>query len=139
MHFLKSYRDELFSSVVARYHVHSGHITAAQTAEEIFGNPRAVPNVEHLGTLTHDSIRAMETIKPLRRWILENTMFPEYGRFLPRERFEKAMDAAENMDVAELRYLLFTPRGRSDNMLKYCPVCSAEDRSVYVDKTGFGG
>ena len=131
MQFLKPHRDELFSSVVARYHVHSGHITAAQTAEEIFGNTKAVPNVEHLGALTKDTIHAIETIKPLRRWIWENTLFPEYGRFLPRDRYEKAMDAAERMNVAELRYLLFTPRGRPDNMLKYCPVCAAEDRSVY--------
>ena len=125
------YPDELFSSVLMRYHIHSGHILAAQTSESVFGDSRAVPNMELLGKLSPEMVSVMEEQMSLRDWLEKHTMFPGYARFLPKERRDRAAEAGVSMDTSALRYLLYMPRERTDLNLKYCPVCADEDRKSF--------
>lgn len=125
------YPDELFSSVLIRYHIHSGHINSMQTQREIFHRKSESINLELLGALPDVVIEAMEKQKLLGEWIEKHTMFPEYARFLPKTRRDEAFSAMQRMDKSKTQALLYTPRFRTKEMMRYCPVCAMENREKY--------
>ena len=130
-YFPSPYPDELFISVLMRYHVHSGNFSDAHTAREVYGSRKIEPNVELFGGLSEILVSVMKKIMPLGGWLERHTMFPAYARFLPRERLNVAADAAINMDLTTLQYKLSPPRSGANEYFRYCPRCVAEDRSRY--------
>ena len=114
-YFPTPYPDELFVSVLMRYHIHSGNLSDAHTAREIFGSWKVLPNIELFGGLTDEVVSAMKEIMPLQEWLEKHTMFPAYARFLPVVRLCEAAKAAMNMDLTVLHYKLSPPRSGANN------------------------
>lgn len=130
-YFPDPYPDELFVSVLMRYHIHSGNIKDAHTAMELYGSKKILPNIEFFGPLTDDLVSVMKTIMPLGEWLEHHTMFPAYARFLPKEKAQDAAEAAIRMDVGSLQYLLFVSQKTRETHFRYCPYCASEDRRRY--------
>jgi len=64
--------------------------------------------------------------------VMNHTMFPYYGRFLPLERRQRAFQALVSME-GNYHDLLPIPnrKGNADRCLRYCPVCAEHDREKY--------
>ena len=58
-------------------------------AEDLFMSKSTHPSIEFVNQLTSDAIQAIHQDSSIERIIERHTMFPYYGRFLPKERREK--------------------------------------------------
>lgn len=122
------YEDELLYSVLARYHIHSGNISYTQTASLLFENPRTSPLIEFIPKLTDNALSHLTKQKTMYAIIMEHTLFPYYGRFLPQPKRQEALEALHQMKV-NVRYLIEMPRNTARaSSLRYCPLCCKEDR-----------
>ena len=122
------YPNELVYSVLSRYHKMSGNLVYRATAEQLFKDPLARPDIEFMNQYTAETMRTlginMETL------IRNHTMFPAYGMFLPYERKKAAFQSMIQMD-GKHKNLLAIPARKHIRTLRYCPVCVAEDRKKY--------
>ena len=69
---------------------------------------------------------------PIDKLILEHTMFPQYARFLSKKDRELAMKSLidGNNEYSRILHIIRGNQGK-DRFLRYCPVCSKEDRNNY--------
>ena len=127
----KIYPDELVYSWVCRYYVHSGCVTYKMALDDILYSRHNNPSKEFIGHLKPAFHRKTEDIYSMEKLILEDTMFPQYAVFLSSERKKNALhELAYNFCDAN-NILSVPPRAEEDKYLKYCPLCSAEDRQKY--------
>lgn len=125
------YPDELAYSWFCRYYVHTGCLTHKAALNDILSNRHDNPSKEFLGHLNPDIRKKIQEIYPLKRLIIEHTMFPQYARFIPIEVKQQALHhlAYDYCDAHHLFSIL--PRNEKDLYLKYCPHCVDEDRKQY--------
>lgn len=131
-YFPTPYPDELLYSCLSRYYVKSGHIAYTFAAQELFENRVDRPSVEFINRLTPNALSAITRNRSIEQVILEHTMFPYYGRFLPKQRRDDAYTAMASMNAAYRNYLVI-PKRKGDEIryLRYCPLCVKEDRKHY--------
>lgn len=127
----KPYTDELLYSWFARYYVRSGYVSYRFVAEDLYVNPCTKPNPEFWNKLTDDAMVGINRYMSLEDVIMNQTMFPQNARFLPKERKEKAFDLLLKMDK-EYNNALYIKRGHgmSKRWLRYCPICASEERAT---------
>ena len=128
------YPDELVYSWFCRYYVHSGCMTHKMALDDILYNRHNNPSKEFIGHLKPAFQRKIEDIYSMKNLILEHTMFPQYARFLPPERKNKALHELSYGFCDVNNFLSVPPRAEEDKYLKYCPLCSAEDRQKYGER-----
>lgn len=124
--------DELVYSVLARYYMQSGYIRYTFAAEDLFQSKTVRPDIEFINLYTQDAMRMLIRKMSMEEVIEKHTMFPYYGRFLEKERRNKAFEALVSMR-GNYHNLLPIPK-RKDNKpryLRYCPICVDEDRKNY--------
>lgn len=125
------YTDELVYSWFCRYYVHSGCMTHKMALDDVLCSRHNNPLKEFVGHLKPAFQRKIDEIYSIKKLILEHTMFPQYARFLPPKRKKKALhELAYNFCDAH-NLLSVPPRAGEDKYLKYCPLCSVEDRRQY--------
>lgn len=123
------YPDELIYSVLARYHATSGYIGYINSAEDLFIDPWVRPDVEFINAYKDDALKALTHNRTMSDIVENHTMFAYYARFLPHERRNNAFTALVGMK-GNYHNLLKMPKGRQ-KYLRYCPICSADDRTRY--------
>ena len=130
--FPEVYPDELAYSLFARYGVRSGYTHYRAIADDLFTSHTAKPNLEFIIELSQDAYRAITSIMPFERFILNHTMFPYYARFLPVERRQKAFWHLISMDK-RFNDSLYMRRNKTQHRqwLRYCPLCVEADRERY--------
>lgn len=122
------YPDELVYSWFCRYYVHSGCLAHKTALQEILFNRCNNPSKEFLGHLNTEMSVAIQQNYPIDSLILDNTMFPQYARFIPLKRKKEALYRIGH-DFCDAHYLFSVlPRDEEDKYLKYCPICVYEDR-----------
>ena len=124
------YPDELVYSLLARYSARSGYLRYTFAAEELLERPGARPDPEFVNRYTAQAVEAMTRELCWEEVIERHTMFPYYGRFLPRERRQQAFDALVHMR-GNHRNLLAMPKQKPNRCLRYCPECARADREQY--------
>lgn len=126
------YPDELVYSQLARYYAKSGYLAYTYAAEELFVSKTMRPDMEFVNTYTVAALDMITRDISMNDVILKHTMFPYYGRFLPKERREKAFHALVSMQ-GNYHNLLPIPKSKDghNRCLRYCPMCAEEDRRVY--------
>lgn len=126
------YPDELWYSVIARYHTHSGALSWQATMEALFGDVRDTdvgsffPNGsihKILEQLPSGFLSAQEVA-------LQHTLLPFLMRFQPADRKAAIMEAFLNGEDMRPRYLRAT-RDIKPRSLRYCPICLQEDTQTY--------
>ena len=128
------YPDELVYSWFCRYYVHSGCMTHKMALDDILYSRHNNLSKKFIGHLKPAFQRKIEDIYPIKKLILEHTMFPQYARFLPSERKNKALHDLSYDFCDANNFLSVPPRAEEDKYLKYCPLCSAEDRQEYGER-----
>ena len=131
-YFPTAYPDELLYSRLARYYTKSGYMAYTFAAEELFESKTVRPDMDFINSYTSDAIRAITKNISMEAVIEKHTMFPCYGRFLPRERRQKAFQALVSM-MGNYYNLLPIPQSKNGKVrcLRYCPACAANDREQY--------
>lgn len=126
------YPDELLYSQLARYYTKSGYMAYTFAAEELFLTRTVRPDMEFINNYTPAAVQAITRNMPMEAVVKKHTMFPCYGRFLPRERRQKAFEALVSME-GNYHNLLPIPQSKNDKArcLRYCPVCASHDREQY--------
>ena len=128
----KIYPDELLYSWLARYYIQTGYVRYAFVAEEVFQSKTVRPDIEFVNQYTAPMLQAITEIVPMSEIIENHTMFPYYGRFLQKERRNRAYTAMIQTK-GNYHNLLPMPKrkGNTDRYLRYCPVCAENDRKQY--------
>ena len=119
------YPDELLYSLLARYYARTGYLAYIHAAQDLFANSTVKPDIEFISKLTPDALSCVTRQLPLDRIVEKHTMFPYYGRFLPRERRISAYSALLQMDNSYRNHLCMNHRLHH---LRFCPLCSSQDR-----------
>ena len=129
-YFPQIYPDELLYSQLARYYYKSGYMAYIFAAEDLFENRWVRPDIEFVNSYIQNAYGAITRNLPLYEVIMKHTMFTYYGRFLDKERRNKAFSALVNMQGG-YRNLLAIPKTNKARYLRYCPLCVSEDRQKY--------
>ncbi len=126
------YPDELVYSGLARYYIRTGYLAYSFVAEELFTSKSVRSNPEFLNSYTQEVMEWIEKMTSMDELVLQHTMFPYYGRFLPKMRKIKAFEALKSM-TGNYHNLLPMPQTKDGHTrkLKYCPLCAADDREKY--------
>ena len=126
------YPDELWYSVIARYHTHSGALSWQATMEALFGDVRDTdvgsffPNGsihKILEQLPSGFLSAQEVA-------LQHTLLPFLMRFQPADRKAAILEAFLSGEDMRPRYLRAT-RDIKPRSMRYCPICVREDTQTY--------
>ena len=131
-YFPAPYPDELLYSQLARYYIKSGHIAYIFAAKELFERSTDRPDVEFLNRFSSAAFPVITQNCSIGQIILKHTMFPYYGRFLPKERRMKAFCTMASME-AGYKNQLAIPKSKDGKQryLRYCPLCAKNDRKLY--------
>ena len=96
-YFPTAYPDELLYSQLARYYTKSGYMAYTFAAEELFVSKTVRPDMDFINSYTPGAVQAITRHISMEAVIEKHTMFPCYGRFLPRERRQKAFQSLVSM------------------------------------------
>ena len=129
IHFFPTpYPEELWLSVLCRYHVRSGNIKFATTMEDLFGicgrwKVSAFFPTNGIHKIISQLPPGLLDIKTI---ILEHTLFLYYLRMTPTERKEKMLADFCNGEGEALTWVWSSEKAQ-DTVLRYCPLCCQED------------
>ncbi|SFL97701.1 TniQ family protein [Pelosinus propionicus] len=131
-YFPTAYPDELLYSQLARYYTKSGYMAYSFAAEDLFASKTVRPDMDFINTYTPAALQAITRNMPMEAVVEKHTMFPCYGRFLPKERRQKAFQSLVSM-MGNYYNLLPIPQSKNGKVrcLRYCPACAANDREQY--------
>ena len=101
-------------------------------AEELFVSKTVRPDMDFINSYTPAAVQAITRDISMEEVIEKHTMFPCYGRFLPKERRQKAFQSLVSM-TGNYHNLLTIPQSKTGEVrcLRYCPACAANDREQY--------
>ena len=142
------YPNELFYSLIARYHVRTGRSDVGLDIDSLYSDRHNVPpDLEFLGKLRDgilpflldhlsfmnpaESAAYAQSEDRLRFLINHHTLFPYYARFMPADRRRDAYDALCQMDTYKMYRRLTIPQRRKERYARYCPLCALEAREQY--------
>lgn len=128
------YDDELVYSVLSRFYDHSGILSFRYAAESLFQNKLSRPTIEFVNEYTDDALSHLLRKCNMESLILKHTMAAFYMRFLDLPRRTAAMQALTAMNNQYWTHLhLPVNRRRTSEKarLRYCLLCSKEDRERY--------
>ena len=129
-YFPELYEDELIYSWIARYLVHSGYTSAADTYQDLYFNKNLRPSVELMNNMLDDAKTVMTKYMSMEDLIHKHTLFPEYGRFIDPAKREKLVSEADFSRGNWINSLMI-PISIGERYLKYCPLCVKEDRDSH--------
>lgn len=126
------YPDEIFYSVLARYHVYSGNKKTFNTVIDLFGK-QVMVSVWWQGNLS-TLIGRFPVLYPIDKEtiIQEHTLLPLFALFMEKTRADEMIENTINQD--EQRVLLRSVvgvQGNMDKYLNYCPCCVTQDIERY--------
>ncbi len=128
------YPDELYYSLIARFHVRSGNISPKSTIEELFGS-RSVTAVVDLPANINDLVRNLPIGSQYSSedLIWNHTMYPFYSAFLPSERVSVIIESMKENGGGSIhnRTGIMASSIKDSQFLKYCPLCVEIDRERY--------
>ena len=131
-YFPTAYPDELLYSQLARYYTKSGYMAYTFAAEDLFVSETVRPDMDFINSYTPAAVQAITRNMTMEAVVEKHTMFPCYGRFLPKERRQKAFQSLVFMK-GNYHNLLPIPQSKSGKVrcLRYCPACATNDREQY--------
>lgn len=126
------YPDELWYSVLCRYHACSGNIKHATTIAELFGGKaHASMGAFFPNNAIYDVVSQLpEGVMDIRDIILRHTLFPYHLRMAPLERKQSMLrDLCEGTSTTPTH--IWKSENSREVSLRYCPECRNEDKSLY--------
>lgn len=126
------YPDELFYSVVSRFHIWSRNTTRKETMEKLFLNPFVslaigFPSKLSLvcSQLNHEKLSVMYFIN-------HTTFLPLFRPFIQQERVEKITSLMSDSTTNNARtHMVIGHLEKKKNFLYFCPTCFSENEKIY--------
>lgn len=133
------YPDELWYSVICRYHIRSGNPSVKYSIRELYGANHINVPVELCGALSSllEAIPAKAlTAKDI---IMQHTLYPYYTRFFSNNRKKAPHMLALNGNRHAGQHIgIYQSSSMDARRLRYCPQCFDEDIVTYGEHTGIG-
>ena len=82
--FPSPYPDELWYSVICRYHVHSGNYCAKHTLRQLYGDNFCAPSLMLCGPINTLLAQLPQGFLSAKDVVMQHTFYPYYARFFPR-------------------------------------------------------
>lgn len=126
------YPDELWYSVICRYHIRSGNPSFKYSIRELYGANHINVPVELSGALT-PLLDALPT-KALtaKDIIMQHTLYPYYTRFFSINRKKSAYMLALNGNRHAGQHIgIYQSSSMDARRMRYCPQCFDEDIAAY--------
>ncbi|MFS0599478.1 TnsD family Tn7-like transposition protein [Peribacillus frigoritolerans] len=125
------YPDEIFHSLIARYHMYSGNLIYKHTALDLFGVPninlnRNLPS--HLGTLIDNMSNKPLNLEDL---IINHTLYPYFTAFKSKKDREKVKNSMIYNNYHHSVKSGLTGTVKSEKLLQHCYKCIEEDTNKY--------
>ena len=125
------YPDELVYSWFCRYYVHSGCFSHKMALQELYCKKSDYLSKEFIGNLNNEAMEQIDEIYSLDKLVLDHTMYPQYGRFIPLAEKKEALYRLGH-NSCDVHYLFpVLPRNEGERYLRFCPLCVKEDRETY--------
>ncbi|MEH7484812.1 TniQ family protein [Neobacillus drentensis] len=126
------YPDEIFHSLIARYHMYSGNLSYRHTLLDLFGMQKVDIN-RHLPSHLGKFLENMSTnILILDTLINNHTLFPYFTSFKSKEEREKVKISMVNGNTNPSALAGVSGRAiKSEKYLQHCYKCIEEDISKY--------
>ena len=84
--FPSPYPDELWYSVICRYHVHSGNYCAKHTLRQLYGDNFCAPSLMLCGPIKALLAQLPQGFLSAKDVVMQHTFYPYYARFFPTQR-----------------------------------------------------
>ena len=111
------YPDELWYSVICRYHIHSGNSCAKHTLRQLYGDNFSAPSLMLCGSVNTLLTQLPQGFLSAKNIVMQHTFYPYYARFFPTQRKRSTYAYVVN--------------GNHCSVMRYCPVCCQEDLQLY--------
>lgn len=126
--FPKPYENELWYSIIARYHKHSGNISTLQTKNDLFGKPiGGATNLLPIKQIGYVLEKLPPEFLKLDDIIDQNTYFNYEKRFVSSKKKKEFIESQlDNKNSQEIKFA-----SKRFKTLKYCPQCAKEEIEKY--------
>lgn len=125
------YPDELWYSVICRYHIRSGNPCVKHTLQQLYGEHYYNASLMLCGPVQHILAQFPGKLLSAKQIILEHTLYPYYARFFPASRKRAAFGYVQRGDQRAVHRLGIYQSGITQHVMRYCPDCLAEDITQY--------
>ena len=134
-HFPSVRPDELSYSWFARFRIHTGCFGFSTAAQLLYGRKLLHPSEEFINTVTDEVLPIITRNMTMSDIVLQHTMFPYYGRFVPKDRRNSAFNMlCDNKGYSKpILPIPVKQEPEKKRYLRFCPICSAEDRELYSE------
>lgn len=130
--FPSPYPDELWYSVICRYHVHSGNYCAKHTLRQLYGDNFCAPSLMLCGPIKALLAQLPQGFLSAKDVVMQHTFYPYYARFFPTQRKRSSYAYVVNGNpLAVHRMGISQANGNHCSVMRYCPVCYQEDLQLY--------
>ncbi|WP_051428343.1 TnsD family Tn7-like transposition protein [Bacillus sp. J33] len=128
------YEDELFYSVLARYHQYSGNENSKITMEEVFGSSTLCA-----ATTLPSNFRKLVRRLPIpesysdQQLINNHTFLPYFAPFIPNERYQelKLMMSESDGKFIYMKIGIPASKIKSPDYLRYCLECVETEKALH--------
>lgn len=125
--------DELVYSWFAKFRIHTGCYGFATAAQLLYGRKLLHPSEEFINTVTDEALSIITRNMTMSDIILKHTMFPYYGRFVPKDRRNNAFDILCKNGGYSKPILPIPVKREQKRYMRFCPICSAEGQELYSE------
>lgn len=131
--FIDPYKDEIISSLFARYHFYSGNIDKNDTIEELQGERNIIAFRNFPSRLNYLEKEIDNKNYSADKFIYENTLFPMYSVFLSKDKHNTIIKYMKEKESDKIYTSLAISRSKVDmgNGYKYCPMCAKKELELY--------
>lgn len=125
------YPDELWYSVICRYHIRSGSLTVEHTIQDLYKAHHLNFSIELCGDIQPQSTPFSRFLSQ-KEIVMEHTLFPYYTRFFPTNRKRSAYMLTLNGNRHVGQHIgIYQSSSMDARRLRYCPQCFSEDIATY--------
>lgn len=126
------YPDELWYSVICRYHIRSGNPCIKYTLNELYGTHYYNASLFLCGPVLHLLALLPKNTLSVEQVIFDHTLFPYYARFFTISRKKSSYKYTLLGDSRAIHRLgIYQSKGNKFSTLRYCPLCLQEDFNKY--------
>lgn len=129
------YPDELWYSVISRYYMYSGYMSASFVLKAILGRGKSNISILFAEQINYTLSQLPNGFITAEEIILKHTAYPYYVRHFPSERKKKLIDAMKGENGLSGRAASLSGMGTTKKFkgacLRYCPLCAEEDVKMY--------
>lgn len=126
------YPDETIYSLLSRAYEKGGYLSISQAKEEFFMQSKEKFDFLFTNKLVPELVNLFTKTCAWENFLEEHTLLNYYGRYLTKDKREKAYQSLVSLEGNYNNLFSLTPNRREeDEFLRYCPLCAEEHRNTY--------